>query len=164
MLMFKWILTTVVIGFVCCAGLSLVMPPPPNPTGPASQSIESRMEVPPGVLGTLKRSCYDCHSNETHWPAYSRVWPASAIIYSDVSAGRNTMNFSNWPSLDDPHGARQAAGFLMAGCAAMQSGLMPRRQYLIMHPNAKVSTEEAQQFCVWSNAQIVSIRKLQSER
>jgi len=71
------------------------------------------------------------------------------------------MNFSDWPASDDPHQARRTAGLLMAGCAAMQSGLMPRKQYLLMHPDARVSPEEAQSFCTWSAAAAESIRKSQ---
>ena len=70
------------------------------------------------------------------------------------------MNFSDWTS-SDPHEARRAAGLLMAGCAAVQGGLMPRKQYLLMHPDAKVSAEEAQQFCAWTTA---TVHQLQSQR
>src|SRR4051794_5725960 len=127
MLMLKWILLTGAIVFALCGGISFFMPPPANPAVHAGTSIDSRMQVAPEVLKTLKRSCYDCHSNETRWPVYSRVWPASSMIYSDVAAGRSAMNFSEWPVLDDPHQARRAAGLLMSGCAAMESGLMPRK-------------------------------------
>ena len=71
------------------------------------------------------------------------------------------MNFSDWPEASgDPHQARKAAGLLMAACAAMESGLMPRKQYLMMHPEAKVSQQEAQQFCVWSVTQVSVLHKM----
>ena len=107
----------------------------------------------------LKRACYDCHSNETRWPAYSRVWPASALVFSDVAKGRMAMNFSDWPASNDSHQARRAAGLLMASCAAMQSGFMPRRQYLMLHPEAKISQDEARQYCVWTASQLTALRK-----
>src|SRR5882757_8589201 len=103
MLMLKWILVTGAIVFAICGGLSFLMPPPANPVTPGTIAIASQLQVPPHVLATLKRSCYDCHSNETRWPVYSRLWPASALIYSDVSKGRATMNFSDWPASDDAH-------------------------------------------------------------
>src|SRR5687768_1756649 len=43
-----------------------------------------------------RTSCYDCHSNETEWPAYSYVAPMSWVVRKDVEAGRRTLNFSEW--------------------------------------------------------------------
>ena len=156
---FKWIAFMSALGFALCGALSLFMPPPPNPLTSPALSINARLAVPADTQALLKRACYDCHSNETRWPAYSRLWPASALIYSDVSKGRSTMNFSEWPASDDPHQARRAAGLLMASCAAMQSGLMPRRQYLLMHPDAKVSPEEAARYCAWTTSQVSALHK-----
>ena len=42
------------------------------------------------------RACYDCHSNETVWPWYSYIAPASWLIYRDVDKGRREVNFSEW--------------------------------------------------------------------
>ena len=41
-------------------------------------------------------ACYDCHSNETRWPLYSRVAPVSWLIARDVNRGREHLNFSVW--------------------------------------------------------------------
>jgi hypothetical protein len=161
---FKWLAFMSAMGFAFCGAVSLFMPPPPNPPVAAALSIASRMQVPADVQAVLKRSCYDCHSNETRWPAYSRLWPASALMYSDVSKGRGTMNFSDWPKLDDPNEARRAAGLLMASCAAIGGGLMPRKQYLMLHPEAKVSPEDTRRFCAWSSAAATSIRSTLAQR
>lgn len=61
---------------------------PPGTTEPAWDNPQTR---------TLAvRACYDCHSNETAWPWYSRIAPASWLIYRDVSKGRRELNFSEW--------------------------------------------------------------------
>ena len=145
-----------VFGLALCGAISLVLPPPANPLSPHGVSIEARLPVPPSTLAVLRRACYDCHSNETRWPIYSRLWPASAMMFSDVTRARATMNFSQWPEPTEP---RRAAGLLMASCAAMQSGLMPRRQYLLLHPEAKVSKEEAAQYCAWSTSEVRKLHK-----
>ena len=41
-------------------------------------------------------ACYDCHSNETEWPAYSYVAPMSWLVRRDVDNGRAELNFSTW--------------------------------------------------------------------
>ena len=157
---FKWAALMSAVGFVFCGTLSLFLPAPANPAISRALSVNARLVVPGEVQTLLKRACYDCHSNETRWPMYSRVWPASAIMDSDVTKARAAMNFSDWPSSEDPHQARRAAGLLMASCAAMQSGLMPRRQYLILHPDARISKQDAQQYCAWTTTQVAALHHL----
>jgi hypothetical protein len=57
---------------------------------PATGSVAA----PPEVMSILRRSCYDCHSNETIWPWYSRVAPVSWLVARDVHEGRRHVNFS----------------------------------------------------------------------
>jgi hypothetical protein len=122
---------------------------PVNPPVNRSQTLESRVRVPAKVAATLQRACYDCHSNNTRWPWYGKVAPGSWLLTSDVNNGRSVMNFSEWPaSSGEP--AESAAALLMASCSAIKSGVMPRPSYLILHPEAKVSSQEAQGFCEWS--------------
>jgi hypothetical protein len=42
------------------------------------------------------RACFDCHSNETVWPWYSNIAPASWLVQRDVDKGRKKVNFSEW--------------------------------------------------------------------
>ena len=147
------------IAFALCAAGSLFMRPPPNPVTSPALTIGARISITPEAQAILRRSCYDCHSNETKWPVYSRMWPASMMIYADVSGGRRTMNFSDWPGVDNPRDARRGAGLLMATCSAIDSGLMPRKRYLIMHPEAKISRDEAKQYCVWALGAAKEIRE-----
>lgn len=42
------------------------------------------------------RACFDCHSNETIWPWYSNLAPASWLVQRDVKKGRRKLNFSEW--------------------------------------------------------------------
>jgi hypothetical protein len=122
---------------------------PVNPPIDRSRTLESRLNVPADVASTLQRSCYDCHSNATRWPWYGSLAPGYWVLSGDVNGARRMMNFSDWPaSSGEP--AERAAGLLMAACAAMKSGLMPRPSYLLLHPDAKVSNQEAERFCAWS--------------
>ena len=50
----------------------------------------------PQTRAIVKRACFDCHSNETVWPWYSNIAPASWLVYRDVSEGREHLNFSEW--------------------------------------------------------------------
>src|SRR5512147_1206625 len=56
--------------------------------------LSVRTPVPMHVMSTLRRACFDCHSNETRWPWYSSLPIASWLIARDVRSGRSQVNFS----------------------------------------------------------------------
>jgi cytochrome c551/c552 len=59
-----------------------------------------------------RRACMDCHSNETVWPWYSNVAPASWLVYYDVVEARSRLNFSNMTLPNGPRGAGNQSGDL----------------------------------------------------
>lgn len=83
----------------------------------------------------VRTACYDCHSNETFWPWYSYVAPVSWLVLRDVNRGRDGLNFSE----DDP------ATFNLDDIAWHIDNDMPKRIYLILHPEASYSDEEKAQ-------------------
>jgi mono/diheme cytochrome c family protein len=93
-----------------------------------------------------KRACFDCHSNETIWPWYSNIAPASWLIYRDVVEGRNQLNFSDWQitRLEEP-------GEISSIIA---EGEMPPLQYLLMHTSARLSSTEKDQLIEGLNSTI----------
>jgi hypothetical protein len=99
-----------------------------NPT----HKVEPKWDKP-ATRALAKRACYDCHSNETVWPWYSHVAPVSWLVMSDVVNGRHEMNFSEWDKLQD--GADHAAKMV-------NRRKMPLKKYLLMHPDARLSTAE----------------------
>jgi mono/diheme cytochrome c family protein len=88
-----------------------------------------------------KKACFDCHSNETVWPFYSKIAPASWLVYHDVQEGRDGLNLSEWPSL--PAGGGQAIADRAA--ELIGSGEMPPMQYRLAHSGARLSDGEKQQ-------------------
>ncbi|HEX6568152.1 MAG TPA: heme-binding domain-containing protein [Acidimicrobiales bacterium] len=80
-----------------------------------------------------RQSCYDCHSNETEWPAYSYVAPMSWLVRGDVESGREELNFSEWDRDD---------GEADDAVESIVEGAMPPRQYTLIHPGASLSDAE----------------------
>lgn len=74
------------------------------------------------------RACADCHSNETRWPWYSKVAPASWLVAYDVAEGREHLNVSEWnrPQKDAHEAAEE-----------VRDGEMPYRGYTLTHPEAR---------------------------
>ncbi|MBS1873436.1 MAG: heme-binding domain-containing protein [Acidobacteria bacterium] len=118
-----------------------------NPPVEPARTIQSALDPPHEVMRILDRSCADCHSNRTVWPWYSRVQPMASLIGRDVEQGRAAMNFSEWPA-----GAK-GAGFLLAACAAMDAGVMPKKPYRMMHPDKAPTREDIRVVCSWSREQ-----------
>jgi hypothetical protein len=94
-----------------------------------------QIDASPEVSTILRRACYDCHSNETHWPLYSRIAPGSWLMARDVHRGRNHLNFSEWGSVDED----ERQDDLEACWDQVESGEMPPRVYLPLHPAARLS-------------------------
>jgi hypothetical protein len=88
-----------------------------------------------------QRACFDCHSNETVWPWYSRVAPLSWLIVYDTLEGRRALNFSEWGTPGAGEEAEEGEGFEESG-EAIQEGEMPPPLYLLMHPDADLTEAE----------------------
>src|SRR5262249_25939676 len=66
------------------------------PSGVINPASKSEVSAPPEIHDTLRRSCYDCHSNQTQWPWYAHVAPFSWAVARDIELGRRQLNFSDW--------------------------------------------------------------------
>ncbi len=94
------------------------------------------LDAPPEVAAILRRACFDCHTNETRWPLYSRLAPGSWLMARDVHKGRNHLNFSEWGDVDED----ERADDLETCWEQVESGEMPPWFYVFpMHPAARLS-------------------------
>jgi hypothetical protein len=96
--------------------------------------VSDEIKAPAEVMEILKKSCYDCHSNETVWPWYSKVAPLSWILADDVKEGRKHLNFSTFESLDTSVKFMKKDDIL----EKVQSGEMPLDIYIWMHPTSSL--------------------------
>jgi hypothetical protein len=55
----------------------------------------------PEVKAIMVKACMDCHSNETRWPAYTKIAPGSWLMARDIHNGRNHLNLSKWGEVDE---------------------------------------------------------------
>jgi len=105
------------------------------------------LAAPAEVKAILKASCYDCHSNETEWPWYSRVAPVSWLVASDTTNGRKKFNFSDWNTY--PSG-KQAA-ILAHAVREIRRGDMPPWYYTIKHGEARLTPEKKAVLEAWAS-------------
>ena len=105
------------------------------------------VNVPDSVAQFLRRSCYDCHSNQTHYPWYTYVEPVSWLISRDVRLGREHLNFSQWGEIDK----MQKAKLLSDIVDEVSAHDMPMGIYILMHPRARLEGTDRQYIVDWAN-------------
>ena len=146
--MLKWLRWIIISLIAFLAAMQLVRPPRTNPPIDPKREIYSMVAVDPAIAGAFSRSCNDCHSNQTVWPWYSHIAPASWLVTYDVNKGRGELNFSEW-GIYDP----EKKGELLEGiCKEVTEGEMPGGSYTLLHPNAKLTTEDVNAICRWTQA------------
>jgi hypothetical protein len=84
----------------------------------------------PATRALARQACFDCHSNETEWPAYASIAPASWLVQRDVDAGRAVLNFSEWTRPQEE--ANEAA-------EEVREGEMPPAAYTLFHAHARLT-------------------------
>ena len=94
----------------------------------------------------LKNACLDCHSNQTNYLWFHLVAPVSWMINTHITDGKAELNLSewgNWEPLDQ-------IGALDKMADEITSGEMPLKEYVLMHPKAKLTEEQKEQFYAWA--------------
>jgi hypothetical protein len=87
----------------------------------------------PQTRALAKQACFDCHSNETEWPAYASIAPASWLVQRDVNEGRAVLNFSEWSRPQEE--AKDASEEVL-------EGEMPPVAYTLVHAHARLNAAD----------------------
>jgi cytochrome c len=106
--------------------------------------VSAQIERP--ILDVMRRSCQNCHSEQTAWPLYSRVAPISWLMEKDVQEGRSHWNMSKW----DQYSMDEREEILSQIAPMVRNRRMPLPQYLLLHPEAKLSDADTELLYQWS--------------
>jgi len=137
------------------AGIQLIRPARTNPPVDQSHTLEAVVFVPPKIESILQRACDDCHSDLTRWPWYSNVAPVSWFVIDHVDSGRRHVNFSEWLRRDTKNPAEYTRERFQAMCRQMQTGDMPLTSYLLVHRTAKLSQDDIETICHWTQTGVL---------
>jgi cytochrome c551/c552 len=99
--------------------------------------VKGDLAAPAAVSEIIRHACYDCHSNETQWPWYSQIAPASWLAYRHVMEARARLNFSEWADYTYDPGTE--AHKLEEIERLIKSGAMPPWYYRMMHPSGRLT-------------------------
>jgi hypothetical protein len=115
--------------------------------------IVNNIDIPEDVKLILRTSCYDCHSNETHYPWYSYVAPVSFLVSRDTKVGREELNFSNW----NKYSKSDMAGILDGISEEVSEGEMPMKIFTLIHQDASLSEQEKEIIVDWADIFVESL-------
>jgi len=118
------------------------------PVDRGNPPVLSDVQAPAEVQSILRRSCYDCHSHETHWPWYAFVAPASWFLVDQIEEAREDLNFSDWPVF----GFEEQALALDDIRGQIRKGEMPLDSYLLLHPEARLSDSDRKILLDWAES------------
>jgi hypothetical protein len=152
-MMKKVVLGTIAVGLLALGVSQLV---PIDRTNPP---VEEDIPAPSEVKAILKRACYDCHSNETVWPWYSRVAPVSWLVAWDVQEGREELNFSTW----NRYSAKQRVKKIKESWEEIEEGEMPPWFYVPLHPEARLANQERDRLRAWMVNMVGDLRVQEDE-
>ena len=116
---------------------------PVNKTNPP---VNAELNAPAEIMSVFKKSCYDCHPNETEWPWYSFVAPVSWIVSGDVKDGRLHLNFSKWGNFSRKDIVKMKEEIW----EEIERGKMPLGKYIFMHPGAELDQKEKDLIKEWA--------------
>lgn len=118
-----------------------------NHRGVMDKSISKTHQVPKKIQSMLKASCYDCHSNHTEYPWYSRIQPISLLLEKHINEGKAELNFDEFGS----YSKRRQRNKLKSIIGQIENDEMPLKSYLILHSEAKLSPKDRDAIKIWVN-------------
>jgi len=144
----KWLKRVLLLLVVVFLAAQFFRPTRANPPVSEAQTLHATTHVPPDVHAILDRACVDCHTNTTTWPWYSNVSPVSWWLADHVEEAREELNFSKWGTYSD----RRRHKKLEQICEEVKEGEMPLKEYLWLHPSAKLSDADRAALCRWAES------------
>ena len=107
--------------------------------------ITSVYRVPASVSMILKRSCYDCHSDQTYYPWYAQLQPVRLMMDNHVRDGKAELNFNAFGT----YTLRKQRSKLRAISESLEEGAMLLSSYTLLHRNAVLSPTEKIELMNW---------------
>ncbi|HVW15252.1 MAG TPA: heme-binding domain-containing protein [Mucilaginibacter sp.] len=138
----------IVLGLlVILVAIQFIRPGKNISAGPFVNSIDKHYPVPKDVQAILKRSCYDCHSNNTYYPWYNNIQPVAWLLAHDVNEGKEDLNFDEFSN----YSSSQKREKFDKLTDEVKDGEMPMSIYTVIHRDAVLSEAEKQSLITWAN-------------
>lgn len=115
---------------------------------PSSSDFIKTYKVPEEVGHMLHISCYNCHSNNTNYPWYSKVQPVGWFLENHINNGKAELNFSEFGD----YSVRKQKSKLSSMVSQIEKDEMPLSSYTFIHRDARLSKEGKKSLVDYLNA------------
>jgi len=131
--------------------------PEKNISGNDTFAIQTKYSIPNDVENILQVSCYDCHSNTTEYPWYSKVQPVAWFLADHVNDGKKHLNFSEFTKL--PLFAQNHK--LEETKEMVEEKEMPLSSYTYfgLHPKANLTDAQRNKIIDWADSQMAYLKQ-----
>ncbi len=114
----------------------------------SQNDITLHFNLPENVETILKKSCYDCHSNNTVYPWYNNVEPVGWWLSNHVNDGKRELNFSEFAS----YPAKKQYRKLRTTIEQIKKDEMPLNSYLWIHKDAILTNDQKTILSNWADS------------
>lgn len=129
----------IVVGlFMILIGIQFIRPDPNNDDRVMATDFIKTYEVPTQIGSVLRKSCYDCHSNNTEYPWYSYIQPMGWLLNKHIREGKKKLNFSEFGT----YSQRKRISKLKSMKNQIEQNKMPLPSYSMVHKKALLASEE----------------------
>lgn len=110
--------------------------------------------VPENIQGILKTACYDCHSNNTNYPWYSKIQPFAWFQANHIKEGKAELNLSEFGG----YSRRRQISKLSGIANSIKNETMPLSSYILLQKNARLSNADKSLLIDWAEKTKDSLR------
>jgi len=104
--------------------------------------------VPDSVNHILQASCYDCHSNNTAYPWYSKIQPVAWWLNDHIVEGKKEINFSEFATYRIGRQYKKMEEIIKE----VKEDEMPLSSYTLIHRNAVLTSDQKLTITNWAAA------------
>jgi hypothetical protein len=127
-------------------GVQLIQPARNSSGQVPATDIAKTFSIPGSVQPLLQTACYDCHSNNTHYPWYAGLQPAGWLLARHIKNGKKELNFSEFGA----YSTRRQQSKLKSIASQVKDEEMPLASYALLHKNARLTNEQKTLIVDWA--------------
>jgi Haem-binding domain len=120
-----------------------------------ANDITKTYSVPDSVQQILRTSCFDCHSNNTHYPWYDNIQPVSWWLHHHIEEGKRELNFNEFSA----YRIRKQYKKFEEIAEQVKKDEMPLGSYTLVHKDAVLTNDEKFALSRWAAAVMDSLKK-----
>jgi hypothetical protein len=126
--------------------VQFIQPPHNNGSAESAADITHAVQVPDTVMALLKIACYDCHSDRTRYPWYSKITPVNWWLNNHINGGKRNLNFSEF----NKGSFKRRIHRLEETADQVEKHEMPISSYLWIHKDARLNDAQRKIIVDWT--------------